>query len=143
MRVSHDEYLVQHLEAHALLEDVPLRDASAVDLIGGGDGRTIADVLRLMEMSRQHPSTAVRVLVGVRRFIGNVFHWDGEKPATVHAFACMALSRRASGYRLYWAVYVRNVSPLTPVYMAAIEPFRRWVVYPAILGGIRAGWRDL
>jgi len=32
---------------------------------------------------------------------------------------------------------------LAPVYMAAIEPFRRWVVYPAILGGIRAGWRDL
>ncbi len=186
MRVSHDEYLALHLEAHALLEDVPLRDVSAVDLAGGGDGRTIADVLRLMEMSRQRPSTAVHVLVGVRRFIGNVFQWDGEKPepsyahrlsadqrqrsltpvgtasgplrvlyefplemvgevhnATVHAFACMALSRGAAGYRLYWAVYVRNVSRFTPVYMAAIEPFRRWVVYPAILGGIRTGWRDL
>ena len=186
MRIPHDEYLALPLEAHELLKDVPLRDVSAIDLTGGGEGRTIADVLRLMELSRQRPSTAVRVLVGVRRFVGSVLHWDGDKPepsyahrlstgqrqrsltpvgtasgplrvlyefpsemvgevqnATVHAFACMALSRRAAGYRLYWAVYVRNVSRFTPIYMAAIEPFRRWVVYPAILGQIRTGWRDL
>ena len=62
--------------------------------------------------------------------------------ATVHAFSCMALRRRADGYRLYWAIYVENVSRLTPLYMAAIEPFRRFVVYPAMLKSLRAGWRS-
>ena len=60
--------------------------------------------------------------------------------ATVHAFSCMALRRRPGGYRLYWAIYVENVSAFTPLYMAAIEPFRRFVVYPAILESIRAAW---
>lgn len=46
----------------------------------------------------------------------------------------------AGGYRFYFAVYVANVSPLTPVYMALIEPFRRFLVYPALLGNLRAAW---
>jgi hypothetical protein len=60
--------------------------------------------------------------------------------ATVHAFSCMAIRRTASGYRFYWAIYVKNVSRFTPVYMALIEPFRRFVVYPAILRRLRASW---
>jgi hypothetical protein len=60
--------------------------------------------------------------------------------ATVHAFSCMALCCTTSGYRFYWAIYVRNVSRLTPVYMALIEPFRRFVVYPSILRRLRASW---
>ncbi len=60
--------------------------------------------------------------------------------ATVHAFSCMAIKRTASGYRFYWAIYVQNVSRFTPVYMALIEPFRRFVVYPAILRRLRACW---
>jgi len=60
--------------------------------------------------------------------------------ATVHAFLCSVLQPRGDGYRLYWAVYVKPVSWLTPVYMAVIEPFRRFVVYPAILGQIRRAW---
>ena len=60
--------------------------------------------------------------------------------ATVHAFVCMTLQPRAGGYRFYFAVYVANVSPLTPVYMAVIEPFRRFAVYPAMLDNLRAAW---
>ena len=60
--------------------------------------------------------------------------------ATVHAFACMALVPRAGGYRFYLGVYVEPVSWLTPVYMAAIEPFRRFIVYPSMLAQLRAGW---
>ncbi len=60
--------------------------------------------------------------------------------ATVHAFSCMAIRRTESGYRFYWAIYVRSVSRLTPVYMALIEPFRRFVVYPAILRRLRSAW---
>jgi hypothetical protein len=63
--------------------------------------------------------------------------------ATVHAFSCMTLVPTPSGYRFYMAVYVQNTSRWTPVYMAAIEPFRRFLVYPALLSGIRDGWLDL
>ena len=60
--------------------------------------------------------------------------------ATVHAFSCMTIRRTASGYRFYWAIYVKSVSRFTPVYMALIEPFRRFVVYPVILRRLRASW---
>ena len=60
--------------------------------------------------------------------------------ATVHAFLCAALSERPGGYRLYWAVYVKPSSWLTPVYMGLIEPFRRFIVYPAMLGRVRRAW---
>jgi hypothetical protein len=60
--------------------------------------------------------------------------------ATVHAFSCMTICHTASGYRFYWAIYVKNVSRFTPVYMTLIEPFRRFVVYPAILRRLRASW---
>ncbi len=52
----------------------------------------------------------------------------------------MTLRRTASGYRFYWAIYVKSVSRFTPVYMAVIEPFRRFVVYPAILRRLRVSW---
>jgi hypothetical protein len=60
--------------------------------------------------------------------------------ATVHAFSCMTLCRIPDGYRLYWAIYVKNVSRFTPLYMVLIEPFRRFVVYPAILRRLRSSW---
>jgi hypothetical protein len=60
--------------------------------------------------------------------------------ATVHAFACMTLQPRQDGYRFYLAVYVAEVSWLTPVYMAVIEPFRRILVYPAMMNSLRAAW---
>jgi hypothetical protein len=60
--------------------------------------------------------------------------------ATVHAFLSTALVPRGDGYRLYWAIYVKPVSRFTPIYMTLIEPFRRFVVYPSILGGLRRAW---
>lgn len=59
---------------------------------------------------------------------------------TVHAAALFALTRSERAYRLYFAVYVRKVSCLTPVYMALIDPFRRWIVYPAVLRQIQQSW---
>jgi hypothetical protein len=61
--------------------------------------------------------------------------------ATVHAFLCQALREADAGYRLYWGIYVKPVSRFTPLYMALIKPFRHLVVYPAILGQLRAAWR--
>jgi hypothetical protein len=60
--------------------------------------------------------------------------------ATVHAFFAQALVRREGGYRLYLGVYVKPIARFTRLYMAAIEPFRRFVVYPAILRKLRARW---
>jgi Protein of unknown function (DUF2867) len=60
--------------------------------------------------------------------------------ATVHGWLCTALVPRANGYRLYMAVYVQPVSWLSRPYLIAIEPFRRFLVYPAMLGRIRRAW---
>jgi hypothetical protein len=59
---------------------------------------------------------------------------------TVHAAALSALAERADGYRFYFAVYVRQSAWITPFYMALIDPFRRWIIYPAMLKKIRATW---
>ena len=66
--------------------------------------------------------------------------------ATVHAFLASVLvpgvdvGAGAGGYRLYWAVYVHRRSWLTPLYMALIEPFRRFVVYPSLFRRLYAAW---
>lgn len=46
------------------------------------------------------------------------------------------------GYRLYWGIYVKETSWLTPLYMAVIDPFRRHVIYPAALSDIERTWRS-
>jgi hypothetical protein len=60
--------------------------------------------------------------------------------ATVHAFSVLALEERASGYRLFWAIYVAPVGRLTAFYMALIDPFRRFLVYPAVLRLVHRAW---
>jgi hypothetical protein len=62
---------------------------------------------------------------------------------TAHAAALSALVETQSAYRYYFAVYVRSVSRLTPVYMSLIDPFRKLVVYPSLLGNIRATWQRI
>jgi len=59
---------------------------------------------------------------------------------TAHAAALSALIETASGYRFYFAVYVRSVSRFTPVYMGLIDPVRKLIVYPSLLRGIRVTW---
>lgn len=60
--------------------------------------------------------------------------------ATVHAVSSYALVERGDGYRLYWAIYVRSVGRLTAPYMRLIDPFRRFIVYPALLRALRGAW---
>jgi hypothetical protein len=62
--------------------------------------------------------------------------------ATVHACSVVALQPRPSGYRLFWAIHVRPVGRITPFYMALIDPFRRLVVYPALLRTVLRAWRE-
>jgi len=59
---------------------------------------------------------------------------------TVHAFSVFALLEKDSGYRLYWSIYVRPVGRITSWYMRLIDPFRRLIIYPAVLRSIDAAW---
>ena len=59
---------------------------------------------------------------------------------TAHAAALSALIETTNAYRFYFGVYVRSVSPFTPIYMALIDPFRKLVVYPSLLRTVRAKW---
>jgi len=61
---------------------------------------------------------------------------------TVHGALLTALAKTEAGYRFYLAVYVCRAGWITPVYMALIDPFRRWIIYPAMLKNIRAIWAE-
>ena len=74
-----------------------------------------------------------------------LYQFPGEslreiRNATVHGYVCVALARTPTGYRMYFAVYVLPVSWLTRPYLIAIEPFRRFILYPAMLSRIRRAW---
>jgi len=187
MRVPAAEFRALPLQVHEFLSSVPLADVSAVDLPGGGPGRTLAEVRALVSADALvQANSATRFLFALRMGLGRFFRWDrrqgGLSPesyvhrltaaqreesliapgtsegafrvvyartdevlteirnATVHAFLCAALVRAGAGYRLYWAVFVKPVSRWTRLYMQAIEPFRRFIVYPSILGRIRRAW---
>jgi hypothetical protein len=98
--------------------------------------------------SRLTPEDRVRSLVasgtpeGLFRV---VYRFENEQlleiqNRTVHAAALSALAERADSYRFYFAVYVRQRTWLTPFYMGLIDPFRKWIIYPALLKRIRATW---
>jgi|SRR5208283_643332 len=59
---------------------------------------------------------------------------------TVHAAALSSLTESAEGYRFYFAVYVHQGTWITSFYMGLIDPFRKWIIYPAMLKAIRATW---
>jgi hypothetical protein len=61
---------------------------------------------------------------------------------TAHAAALSTLVETATAYRFYLGVYVRSVSRFTPFYMALIDPFRKLIVYPSLLHGVRARWNQ-
>jgi hypothetical protein len=190
MRISPEAFLKLDLEAHRILEGVPLKDVSIVDLPCEGE-RDLSDVRRVLAgVARGGVSPLVRALFAIRMAVGRLLRWDAQEQATggppdpesfvqrltpaqieasemvpgtpdggfvmlfltrresvaelrnatVHAFSCLAVERRPGGLRLYWAIYVLPVSRFTPLYMAAIEPFRRFVVYPTLLRKLRGAW---
>lgn len=74
-----------------------------------------------------------------------VYRFDNEQLAemmnrTAHAFFCMAIEPAGDGYTMYWAIYVRETGGLTPIYMSLIDPFRRYIVYPAIVRSVERTW---
>ena len=60
--------------------------------------------------------------------------------ATVHGVIVWALQPTSNGYELFWAIHVLPVGVWTKPYLALIDPFRRWLVYPALLRRIHEAW---
>jgi len=188
MRLDADGFRARPLRAHVLLHDIPLEDAWAIPLSGGGAGRTVQDVGALMLAGRETAPVVVRGLFRLRRRIGALFGWDDPRPAwnaesyvdrlspedralslvapgtpdgsfrllyrfedeqlselrnaTVHAFASLSIRQTSGGYLAYLGVFVQPVHRFTKPYMAAIAPFRRRVVYPAIIRRVQRAWAE-
>ena len=60
--------------------------------------------------------------------------------ATVHAFASLSIRPMPGGYLAYLGVFVQPVHRFTRLYMTAIAPFRRLIVYPAIIRKMQSVW---
>ena len=114
MRIDPSEFRARTLRVHSLLQDVPIEDVWAISLRGGGTGRTIHD---LRPIFRAWVEAAPRVIKG-----------------------CSACA--GEGYLAYWAIYVQPVTRFTRRYMTAIAPFRRLVVYPAIIRKVQRAWAE-
>jgi len=61
---------------------------------------------------------------------------------TAHAGALTTLVETTTAYRFYLGVYVYSVSRFTPFYMTLIDPFRKLIVYPSLLRGVRVRWNQ-
>jgi hypothetical protein len=188
MRIDAGKFRARPLRVHALLHDVPLEDAWAVPLSGGGAGRTVQDLRAVMAAGREAAPAVVQCLFRLRGRIGALFGWDHGRPAwnlesyadrlspadraqslaapgtpdgkfsllyrfegeqlselhnaTVHAFASLSIRPTPGGYLAYVGVFVRPVHRFTKLYMAAIAPFRRLVVYPAIIRKMQSAWAE-
>jgi hypothetical protein len=97
---------------------------------------------RLTERDRRESEVVPGTADGAFRVL---YQFPGEalseiRNATVQGYVCVALTSIATGYRLYFAVYVRPVSWITRPYLLAIEPFRRFILYPAMLRRTRRAW---
>ena len=188
MRIGPREFRARPLRVHALLHDVPLEDAWAVPLSGGGAGRTVQDLRAVMVAGRETAPALVQGLFRLRGRIGALFGWDHQRPAwnaqsfadrlspseraqslvvpgtpdgsfrllyrfedeqlselrnaTVHAFASLSIRPAPGGYLAYLGVFVQPVHQFTRLYMGAIAPFRRLVVYPAIIRSMQSAWAE-
>lgn len=60
--------------------------------------------------------------------------------ATVLAFSSLSIRPTPGGYMAYLGVFVQPVHRFTGLYMAAIAPFRRLIVYPALIRQLQKFW---
>lgn len=100
---------------------------------------------RLTDADRARSLAPAGVREGPGGLFRVVYRFENEKLVevinrTAHAAALSALVETANSYRLYFAVYVHSVGRLTPFYMAAIDPFRKLIVYPSLLRSARKNW---
>jgi hypothetical protein len=192
MRISPDEFRSRDLRVHAILHGIPLEDAWAIRLSGGGVGRTILDLLASLAAGREAAPTIVQWLFRLRFWIGALLGWDRQRPewksesfahrlspvdrarssvpqgtpdglpdglfsllyrfddeqlselrnTTVRAFMSLSIQPAPDGYSAFLGVFAQPVHGFTGLYMKAIAPFRRLIVYPAIIRKVEDAWAD-
>ena len=105
-------------------------------------------------------------LFALRSWIGQILGWDGEprageesvpfepvyrleeeelleiENATVHALMhiCRVVLDDGGDWAPQMGVYVKRKGILGRAYMAAIAPFRYWIVYPALMRAVEREW---
>jgi len=79
-RITEAEFRARPLRVHGLLHDVPLEDAWAIPLRGGGEGRTVNDIRAVMVAGVQGAPSVVGGLFRLRFRIGAVLGWDRRRP---------------------------------------------------------------
>ena len=99
---------------------------------------------RLTPEDRARSSVVSGTLEGMFRVI---YRFENEQlleiqNRTVHGAALSALVEKSDTYRFYFAIYLRRRAWITPLYMGLIDPFRKWIIYPAMLKKIRAIWEQ-
>jgi Protein of unknown function (DUF2867) len=88
------------------------------------------------------------VVAGTRDgFFRVVYRFENEQlleliNRTAHAGALITLVETTTACRFYLGVYVCSVSRFTPFYMTLIDPFRKLIVYPSLLRGVRVRWNQ-
>jgi hypothetical protein len=95
MRIDPGEYEQLDLRAHSLLADVAIHDVWAVDLPGGGPGRTVLDVLAAISVKRLRRVTpTVTFLFWLRGWLGRGLGWDRARLAPAQGQLRVALDGR-------------------------------------------------
>jgi len=113
-----------------------------------GWDREVADAAARSYLNRLSDDDRARSLEapGSKRFFWTTlysFEQEGVGEVinrTVHSFLLFALVPAAGGHTLYWATYVKPVSRFTSFYMAMIDPFRRLLIYPALIRRFEEIW---
>ena len=116
-----------------------LRWDEAQELVG-----SVSFISRLNEEDRARSLIVPGKPAGISRIL---YQFENEMLGeiinrTVHCFWLMATERTASGYALWFAVYVKKLNWFTPIYMALITPMLKWIIYPAMLKGVKRRWEQ-
>ena len=141
------------MRAHAILHDVPLHDVWRLDLQGGGDGRTVADIRTLVSANRL--SGLVRLLFAIRWLLGQLFRWDRESAGGEGLFqlriteADRARSTVATGTKdgPFTVLYVHPTEAMSEIRNSTVHAALVWVLirrkdgYPVVMGHLcETGW---
>jgi Protein of unknown function (DUF2867) len=96
MRVPREQFQSLSLEVDGILSDVPFHDVTAVDLPGGGTGRTISDVRALLARENVRAANPiVRGLFALRALLGRLFGWDPDMHTHLETSSIHRLSSRS------------------------------------------------
>lgn len=130
------EYRELDLRAHAILKGVPLLDVWRLDLPGGGEGRTVADVRSLA--SRIQQNAAVRFLFALRSWLGRLFGWDREPAGNEGLFQhCLSqedcsLSSVPTGTKEgpFTVLYIHPTEAMSEIRNSTVHAALVWALIP-------------